>query len=188
MKNFKKPIYVVLIAFLTIMISCSKSDDSGPVEGENPGFLGSYDITIDGQRYSGTVGDVNDEDGDTGFALATFQQESGKTMVGFALNNDDILVSCGFEYPNGQENNISLDEDGDSGISFMLNAIPNTGYSARSGTAKLNIREKINAPDGSGSIIAAKIEFQGTFVYYDANEVEKTAQVSGTLQNNLMGL
>lgn len=185
MKTLKKSIYVALLTLITIMTGCSKSDDNNQGPDNNSGVLGTYDITIDGQRYSGTVGDLTGEDGENGFALATFQQEGGKTIVGFALNNDDILVSCGFEYPNGQENNISIDEDGDSNIGIILNAIPNTGYSSRSGTAQINIQEKVNAPDGSGSIIAAKIEFQGTFVYYDDNDNEKTAQVSGTLENNL---
>ncbi|QAA82891.1 hypothetical protein EI546_14700 [Aequorivita sp. H23M31] len=185
MKNFKKSIYVSLIAFITIIAGCSKSDDdNGPGGDQGSGLLGSYDITIDGQRYSGTV----DSEDENGFALATYAKEDGKNLVGFVLNTDEIIISGGFEYRDGQENNISLGENGDSSIGILISALGNRGYTSKSGNAKVNIRKKINAPDGSGALIAADIDFQGIFYYTDSNGEEQTAQVSGSFKNNIVGL
>lgn len=172
----------MLFTFITVISGCSKSDDSNPLDENNDsGVLAKYDISIDGQRYSGDL--TNGNDGD--YALASYYQEGGMTDVGMAISNNDIISAGGFYYPNGQENNVSLDENGDSSIDILISAISNRAYSSKSGTAKLIIGEKVNAPDGSGSFIELKVEFQGTFYYFDTNDSEQTAQVSGTYKINL---
>ena len=185
MKTLKKTVYVALLAFITVMAGCSKSDDNRSEETGNSETLGNYNITIDGQRYSGEVGLVNDDDNQGAVGLATFQEEGGKTIVGFALMNNDISSTGGFEYPNGQSNNVSLDESGESSIGFMLTVNPNTAYTSKSGTAKVIVGEKLGVGDGSGYVIALQVEFQGTFYFQEANEDERMVQVSGTFNINL---
>lgn len=185
MKILNKTLLIALVTIVTAFAGCSKSDDSNPENQDTFGPLGKYDITINGQQYTGDVGDISEEGGDGVFAMATMHQASGITHIGFALSNTEIIASGGFQYPNGQNQNVSLDEEGNSSISFILHSVSNDGYDSKSGTAKIIVGEKISAPDGSGSIIEVQIDFQGVFTYYDENGAEKTADVSGTFKNNL---
>lgn len=187
MKTLKQTAYVVLFAFLAIAAGCSKSDDSNPLDPDgngngNAGAPHKYDITIDGQRYSG---EVNNDEATHG-GVANLLTTDGITKVVFTLLNNDINVVAVFQYPNGQGNNVSIDEDAESGIGFLPGGFNNNiAYYSKSGTAKLIVGEKIDLGADAGYIIALQVEFQGTLSYNDDNGDEQIVQASGTFKINL---
>ena len=189
MKTLQKTTYVVLFAFLAIVAGCSKSDDSNLLDpdgnGNGNGQAGAphtYDITMDGQRYTGEISNTEDEQG----GAAVLIVEDGITKISSTLINNEINVVGVFQYT-GNGNNISIDDEADSAIAFLPGSFGNNtvSYYSKSGTAKVTVGERIGSPGIPSYVIAVEVEFQGTFSYTDIDGNEQTVAGSGSYKVNL---
>ncbi|PVW13916.1 hypothetical protein [Marixanthomonas spongiae] len=185
MKTINKTIYIAVVAFLTLMSGCSK-DKNDPKEEENTsGAAHEYNITVDGQNFSGKIDNVYGTEGENGAisAVSVFYQDDTTTQVSFSLQNNDMIAVGGFVYPNGQGDNVSLDDEGNSSIEFKPSS--DIGYASESGTAKVIIGKKVNLGEGVPKFAALEIEFEGTFSYLDENNDRQMVSASGTFIVNL---
>src|SRR5690606_6747483 len=180
-----KPIFFSLILAFGFT-SCSSDDDNPtPEPPSNSGNAHTYNISEDGQTYSGDVDNVYGTNGENGAisAVSIVQYVGNETMVNFSLKNNDIQITGGFLFPTDQNNNISLDEDGESYLEFMT--LSGIGYESKSGTAKVTIGAAINLGPGLPQTSALNIEFEGVFSYNDEDNNAHTSPASGTLTINL---
>ena len=187
MKTFKTSIYLALVMILTLGTACSSDDDNN--NPNQPGASGEphkYDITIDGQRFSGEIDNVSPYTGDTGEngagpAMSYVVNDEGMTSILFGLKDNDMDVSAGFTYPIGQGDAIPFDSD----ATILIIPSNGIGYNSNTGTAKVILGESTNLPGGLGQFTAMKIEFDGRFGYYDQDDNPKTATISGYFTANL---
>ncbi|WP_246125994.1 hypothetical protein [Bizionia myxarmorum] len=178
--KFKPLLFLILIS--CAFLNCSSDDDNpSATPPNNSGTNHTYDITVNGQRYNGEVDNVFGTEGENGAitAVSTYGHDNGKTIIGISLYNNDIWIAGTFEYPDGQDNNISLDSNSDSTLEFAPNR--DIGYASQSGTAKVIVGQQLGMPPMS----ELDMEFDGIFSYTDDNGDLKTTNASGTISINL---
>lgn len=184
-KTFFAPI-ILIVAFA----SCSSDDNITNPNNPNPnptgnsGVAHTYNITVDGQSYSGTVDNVSDGEGENGAVQASSLaiNEDGITHVTFTLKNNDITAQGLFDFPIGESTNLPF--SGDAQIYFTFPTDSGLNYSSDSGTTNLTIREQVFVL-GIPIFSELTIEFNGTFTYRDNNDDLQSTTASGTIKINL---